>query len=689
MIYSIVSLLAIFLVFAALHDLTSYGGDLSLSTNLDGVLGSLPQAVIPIVAATLGLQIVLYGWIEISLGEVLLRATMKALLYLSLYNVVSRIIYHWDLRINANHQVRFTSWMVVPSIWAFSILSGLGSAARSSSLHAITCAAFSLLPLGHVIHSLPPSAPFRSKLWFSGLLPLIVVFVKEKSIVQTNMSYASYLSSGLEHPIEQLTRDAESHFARAIQVQSRTYPDAHTEYVRRYKMNPPPGFDTWFKFATLHGSPIIDDFDVIHKTLKPFFSLSGQEIVALMVEARITLGNDLWHCTLSSEMAKSQCSHPHRLFDRHISESFDRLLADKRAEIPLVNFLVNHLDEPAVLIPPDLHAPRSVNWTDMSLQPVWDTITKHCYGSNDNSQPPGSSNVISALNFIRNTSSSYDLCQHPEYSNENGFLVSPTSAHLVEAPVPIFSTGSFSTMGDVLFPSPAYSESEFLYDLTFDMNWEKKSSNLYWAGSTTGGYAVGSNWRRFQRQRLATLAQDLETTPHRYLRVENGVLTPIDSKFLNTRLYDISLTRLNQCQNQACSEQNAFFRKSGWANRNRGLQSRLVMDIDGNGISGRFYKLLASKSCPLKQTLLREWHDDRLVPWVHYVPVSLGLQELAELVSYLTLSKPGQERAKQIALEGQKWHSTALREVDRSIYLYRLILEIARLQDPSRAAIKH
>ena len=60
-----------------------------------------------------------------------------------------------------------------------------------------------------------------------------------------------------------------------------------------------------------------------------------------------------------------------------------------------------------------------------------------------------------------------------------------------------------------------------------------------------------------------------------------------------------------------------FFRTKAWADRDEALRSRPVFDMDGNGISGRrCYKLLASRSTPLKQTILREWHDDRLVPWL-------------------------------------------------------------------------
>lgn len=127
-----------------------------------------------------------------------------------------------------------------------------------------------------------------------------------------------------------------------------------------------------------------------------------------------------------------------------------------------------------------------------------------------------------------------------------------------------------------------------------------------------------------------------------------------------------------------------FFPIKPWSDKDRPLRSKLVFDLDGNGISGRYYKLLASKSVPLKQTLLREWHDERLVPWVHYIPISQGMEEVPEIVAYLTGTETGERLARQVAEEGRQWFGKALREVDRGVYIYRLFLELARLQDVER-----
>ena len=111
---------------------------------------------------------------------------------------------------------------------------------------------------------------------------------------------------------------------------------------------------------------------------------------------------------------------------------------------------------------------------------------------------------------------------------------------------------------------------------------------------------------------------------------------------------------------------------------------RLVMDLDGQASTDRYYKLLASGSTVLKQTLMREWHDERLTPWVHYIPISTGLEELPEVVRFLTHEAKGQAIAKKIARQGQEWWSRGLRYDDMTLYVHRLMLEWARLIDPAR-----
>jgi hypothetical protein len=108
------------------------------------------------------------------------------------------------------------------------------------------------------------------------------------------------------------------------------------------------------------------------------------------------------------------------------------------------------------------------------------------------------------------------------------------------------------------------------------------------------------------------------------------------------------------------------------------------MDVDGNSFSARFYRLLGSRSVVLKQTLFEEWHDDRLVPWVHYIPVSMNMHELPEVVRWLALTPEGHRAAEEMAGRGREWRERSLGSEHRRIWLWRCVLEYARVMDVGR-----
>ena len=574
-------------------------------------------------------------------------------------------------------QARSSSWRIATTIGTFAIASTRSPFVQSSESQALAHIATSILALSQTIQFLPKQPRGRSTLWALALLCLVPYVLNILAIRQAQSSVVSR-----NHPVESLITNAKAEFEHMMQRQSKSYDDAHGDYLRRYGVEPPPGFREWYEFAKSKNSPIIDDFDIIYDGVSPFWELSGIEVREVMDEARHADLNQLWACST----ATTNCTHRYRTHDRDFPLLFNALLDEVRDALPDIEFLINHYDEPAVVLPQnedEKHSGKVRVW-NMKRKRLWPHISKDC----DPNEMDGGTTTPGpfSLPFITNVTESKDLCRHPDYKKIHGLLERLASGQLVEGMVPVLSTGGFSTMGDIIFPSPAYIQDGFKYDPAGDMEWEDKRNNLYWAGSTTGGYAADEQWRLYQRQRFVELSQNLAAGPYSYLRQIGGKVTRVTSSFLNSRLYDVAFTRINQCKKKYCREQEDYFYLKGWADKDEALHSKLVFDIDGNGISGRYYKLLASNSTPMKMTILREWHDERLAPWVHYVPVSVSMEELPELVSYFTLTEEGQARAKEIAEVGRNWYFKALREQDMAVYVYRLLLELARLRDPEREA---
>ncbi|SPQ27219.1 a9b004c4-81da-411f-a4bf-bc72ac1d63e1 [Thermothielavioides terrestris] len=605
---------ALFLVYAALIPRTTTGLRFVPSVlDLDEAIGPLSNRVMAILATVLAVQIIGFGVPRTSFVLLaMLLGLAKA--------------FTWHFTIQTAQQ---TSWILAPAIGTFGILASSDPFIQLSELDAVSPVIASLLALTQIVYMLPRSAKGRPTLWALALISL-GPYVAYTIAMRNARSMALH---SLEHPIEVLIRNAQADFSQMLERQSKTYEDAVNEYQRRYEVEPPPGFEAWYEFAVANQSPIIDEFDTIYKSVSPFWKLSGKEVVQIMNDAQDTADIDLWLCSFSGKTAETHCIHPRRNADRHVSDLMNRLLGDLRGVLPDVKFLVNHLDEPRVLIPRLTHPnPSAKQWftvTDLSERPTWNAITKYCPSHVQQGEKGKTSSQTEPktedLPLITNLSAALDLCQHPEYANMHGLFQGPPSFRLIEGRVPVLSTGAPSTMSDILIPSPAYVlEDEFLYNATFDVPWPQKANHLYWTGSTTGA---------------------------------------------------------------PCREQASHFRALSWQPRDAALGARLVFDLDGNGISGRFHKLLASRSLVLKQTLLREWHDDRLAPWLHYVPVSVGMAELPEVVRWLVETERGRAAASELGRAGAEWAARAVREVDVKLYVWRLVLELARLVDEGRGAL--
>ena len=545
----------------------------------------------------------------------------------------------------------------------------------------------SLASLAQTIHMIPKSTKLRSAVWYLSILPLAPLLVHLYIIGTSTMPLTPDT-----YPVEALARAAEARFGAMLGRQSRNYTAAVSEYRRRYAMEPPPGFEAWYGFAVAQDSPIIDDFDMIHEDLAPFLKLSGQTLRETVKEAGDRHGIDLWRCEYKAETGETHCNHPYRPGE-HIQEAFGRWLGAMLGQIPDIDFLVNDLDEPRVMLPgAESTSDERFRVSDLSRGSVWDALNKTCprgpEHASSETQRGGAAINTYGIPFVTDTRVDKDLCRHPEYKDMHGLVMSPSTFLLVDGAVPILSTGGLSTMGDVMFPSAGYGNERFVYDQEGDMEWDKKQNKLYWAGSTTGGWAGNDGWRKFHRHRFVALAQGLERDKeHWYLRERHGSLQREASSDLDSALFDAAFTAVIQCNDDACDAEKAYFDVPPRADKNAAFASRLAFDIDGNGISGRFVKLLASRSAVLKQTLIREWHDERLAAWVHYIPVSQGQGELPELVTWLTATEEGQQRARTVADRGREWAARAMRKEDRAVYVYRLMLELARVLDPKRQAM--
>ena len=82
--------------------------------------------------------------------------------------------------------------------------------------------------------------------------------------------------------------------------------------------------------------------------------------------------------------------------------------------------------------------------------------------------------------------------------------------------------------------------------------------------------------------------------------------------------------------------------------------------------------------------IFKEWHEEWLKPWLHYVPLSLHGNEHFEAVRYFDRDVDGREQAIEIAQSGRDWANKVLRNEDLEVWFFRLLLEYGRLLDDNR-----
>ncbi|KNG52081.1 glycosyltransferase family 90 protein [Stemphylium lycopersici] len=580
-------------------------------------------------------------------------------------------------------------WETAPTIWAYvASLAGSSTPGIDGSL-GIVLSFFRMvvvvLSVGQIVDFIPKTEKSRRLLGVFILWPLLsLVHHKLLSSHSPSLPGVAWLQlpdQSPHHPIELIIRKAQQDFDRLVNQQSKTLQSAEAEYRKRYSRNPPPGFDKWFSYAQSKQSVLIDDFDMINEDLKPFWKIAPQR-----------LRESVDHVSSFDHLALRKCGFTdgqyHGQGGGWIVEDLGKLLEDVSKDIPNVDFAFDVVDEPRVVITRhmlDIGGVSKPEFQDANHKSIWDRTTGPCahITLSDNTATVHDYGLL----FVQDWKRAKDVCSHPEFGLMHGFFSSPMTCMLTDAPIPVLSQSAPTSFGDIMYPSPWYPEKmdQGDYKNEEDPLWDQKAKNLYWAGSTTGSYSWNSSWQYAHRQRFVKMIQTLNHTNHMYLKeFQPGKWASYKEIEDHSDLFDVKLTAIIQCDDKDCEEQEEFFALGEKEDRSQQFHSQFIFDTDGNSFSGRFYTLLQSRSAVLKQTVLREWHDERLIPWIHFIPVSLSMNELPELMRYMTSHEDGSKRAKEIAEAGREWHGKVLRKEDFTIYLYRLMLELARIMDPAR-----
>lgn len=607
-------------------------------------------------------------------------------------------------------------------------------------------------------HRLIPHVPLSAYTLLAGLL-LVRSFVQFRKTINIT-----------DHPIDNLIFDAkaqsEAWFAQA--TTSTTLQEAVATYRRRYHRHPPPGFDAWYFFAVNKSSAIIDDFDSIMRDLHPFWARKPFEIRRA---TRVIL-EDEWNdvAEISIRSGKAEVGPNVVPTHRWMVDGVLVMLEEFVPKLPDMDLAFNINDEPRTAVPwetlqklleagsPQDSLPQNLsNAWSLDRAKTWqlaDGVKESERPFQDHSLinsfpafgsvacPPNSLARTSHLwdphklcmscaaphslgSFLQNWALSASPCHQPDLAHLHGFYLSPAAYKPSHDLLPVFSQSKSHGHADILYPSAWNYMDKVKYepsDAFPDAPFESKRNGLFWRGATSEGLSKDATWKGMARQRFVHLTNNATErfsvlVPH---PTQPGAFTyellPASSlPSLGLDMDTAIVDEIVRCWDADCTHQEAEFGLAGKSDFQAHWGYRFLMDLDGAGFSGRFLPFLRSRSVVFKTAVFREWWDDRLTAWRHFVPVDIRFHGLLSTLAYFAgtdgngngsgdkgggsghgddgkskkfpAMEAHVEAGARIAEDSRIWADRVLRKEDMQVYMFRLLLEWGRLTDDRRDEI--
>ncbi|QDS69583.1 hypothetical protein FKW77_008320 [Venturia effusa] len=547
------------------------------------------------------------------------------------------------------------------------------------------------------------------------------------------------------HPIDDLILKARAQYTEILGKQSYDLTSAARQYRKRRGRHPPPGFDRWFAYALSQDAIVVEDFfDRIYDDLAPYWAIDpkvlryqsdAHDFKIVVRNGNATYTDDgspgrvpwmqLWH-GLVQEMQDElpDVDVPVNVMDESRLlvpwEEINRYMNNSRpsgALIPADEVVVNFTG----LATFDADANRTDGLEPYDPQwkgaPYWDMVRDACPpdspGRNtttltDLKTPtlfPEGYPKHSYQGYVSNWTASKDSCYQPHLRGLHGTFIEPISIKTSTKFIPLFGGSKLSVNNEILLPPATYLNPDPLYAGGQDHGpaWEKKKPGVVWRGVASGGRSRPETWRHFQRHRFVQMLNgtavlkaettrirgetfDLPDWKHYNLKApRNGYLGDWLSSFSDVAFIDMLCFPANGRKD--CDHTNDWFQVKDGFPMEEMYKHKYLPDVDGNSFSGRYRGFLRSTSLPIKATIYNEWHDSRLFPWIHFVPMDNTFIDIYGILDYF-IGYEGHgshdDMAQMIALEGKKWMELVGRRVDMKIYVWRLLLEWARICDDNR-----
>jgi hypothetical protein len=170
--------------------------------------------------------------------------------------------------------------------------------------------------------------------------------------------------TALTHPIDELIQDAEKSFAELLKQESKDLKSAAAEYRKKRGRHPPPGFDTWFKFAQEHGAVMVEDFfDQIYHDLGPFWGMPAS-----------TMRKEAWDYEMTIHIRDNNATTGSAWFWTQIWLDLTKTIQHM---LPDMSLALNAMDEPRIVAPWEtVNEYMEIERSTRSMEPANEVVTE-------------------------------------------------------------------------------------------------------------------------------------------------------------------------------------------------------------------------------------------------------------------------------------------------------------------------
>ncbi|RYP58354.1 hypothetical protein DL769_008993 [Monosporascus sp. CRB-8-3] len=540
-----------------------------------------------------------------------------------------------------------------------------------------------------------------------------------------------------------------TYFCSTLVDQRTTLKSAVREYKDRYHgRNPPPNFDKWFSFAQQRKSAIIDKFDQIDKDILPFWGMNQEKIrsgldflKSLPDIGVITVADGKVHHNQPSDPSQNQ------VLDDVVS-----MISSFSEHLPTMSIAINLKERPRILVPWDdvyrmalsgskprfnifpnrLHRRRvdDAKVPDGNSNGASTTAEMSASQSIVSAQkfhhlqalacPPGSptragihwnvrdfcaacANPHSQGQFVKDWQKSLDPCHQPDLFNLHDFHMAPYGYEIYQELLPLFSGSKTDSFNDILIPLVRSSSTDRVDSTAF----ADKFNRAFWQGDVADvRFLTSQSLHGGHRQRLLHLVNNATSAESISILMGTGNdkqmkfhYEDIQARTVNSHLpLSFSFTNSEPCDTADCW---LIQQEFGFQERGTPTDKLFVLLLDdSDGPPPELLPVLRSYSVPVLSSIFREWYTERILPWVHFIPIDVRYHGLHSTLSYfIGLKYNGplngksqamdrrKEDARWIAEEGRKWADKSMRREDMEVYLFRLLLEWGRVIDNNRDSL--